>query len=50
MFSLDCNLLKMGAYSNNFQKDFGPKTPYDCNHIRSNQIAAGVNALNHSYF
>ena len=50
IFSLTCNLLKMDAYSNDFQKIFLARNPCDCNQIRSNQIAASVNALNHFHF
>ena len=50
MFSLACNLLKMDAYSNDFEKIFLVKKNCDCNHIRSNQVAASVNALNHFHF
>ena len=49
MFSLDCNLLKIDAYSNDFQKNFLAKNPCDCQ-IRSNQLAASVNVMNHFHF
>ena len=45
IFSLTWNLLKMDAYSNNFQKIFLAKNPCDCKQIRSNQAAASANAL-----
>ena len=47
MFSLASNLLKMDAYSNDFEKIFLAKKLCNCNQIRANQIAASVNALNH---
>ena len=50
IFPLTCNLLKMNAYSNDFQKIFQAKNPCDCNQIILNHIAAGVNALNHLDF
>ena len=50
IFSLTCNLLKMSTYSNDFQKIFLAKNPCDSKQIRSNQITAGVNALNHFVF
>ena len=50
MFSLACNLLKMDAYSNDFEKIFLAKNPRNCNQIRSNEIAVSVNALNKFYF
>ena len=50
MFSLACKLLKMDAYANNFEKKFIAKNPCNCNQIRSNQIPANVNALNHFHF
>ena len=56
IFPLNCNLLKMDAYSNDLQKidtnlySLLAKNPCDCNQIRSNQIAASVNALDHFYF
>ena len=52
IFSLTCNLVKMDVYySNDFQKIFLARNPtFDCNQIRSNQIAAGVNDLNHFHF
>ena len=50
MFSLACNLLKMDAYSNGFQNMVLAKNPYNCKQIRSNQIAASGNALNHFIF
>ena len=50
MFSLTYNLLKMDTYSYNFQKNFLAKKPCDINHIRSNWIAASVNAQNHFRF
>ena len=37
----------MDAYYNDFQRTFLAKNPCDCNQIRSNQIAASINALNH---
>ena len=49
MFSLTCNLLKMDAYSNDFQKIFLAKNHWDCQ-IRSNEIAASVNTMNHFNF
>ena len=49
MFSLICNLLKMDAYSNDFQKTFLAKNRWDCQ-IRSNQIVASVNAMKHFNF
>ena len=49
-FSLTRNLLKIDAYSNDFQKMFLAKNPCDCNQIRSNQIVASVNAQNHFHF
>ena len=45
MFLLGCNLLKMYGYSNDFKKMFLANNPCDRNQIRSNQIAADVNAL-----
>ena len=50
MFSLACNLLKMDAYSNDFQNVVLAKNPCNCNQIRSDQIAASGNALNHFHF
>ena len=50
MFSLPCNFLKMGAYSNDLEKIFLAKNPCNCNQIRSSQITANVNALNHFHF
>ena len=50
IFSLTWNLLKMDAYSNNFQKIFLAKNPCDCKQIRSNQAAASANALTHVHF
>ena len=50
IFSLTCKLLKMDAYSNDFRKIFPDRNPCDCNQIRSNQIAASVNALNWTIF
>ena len=50
IFSLTSNLLKMDAYSNDFQKIFLAKNPCDCNQIKSNQIAVSVNALNYFDF
>ena len=50
IFSLTSNLLKMDAYSNDFQKIFLAKNPCDCNQIKSNQIAVSANALNHFDF
>ena len=50
MFLSACNLLKMDAYSNDFQKTFLAKNPCDWIQIRSNQIAASVNVLNHFHF
>ena len=47
MFSLASNLLKIDAYSNDFEKMFLAKNLCNCKQIRSNQIAASVNALNH---
>ena len=51
-FSLTCNVVKMEVYySNDFQKVFLARNPAcDCNQIRSNQIAASVNALNYFSF
>ena len=49
MFSLDCNLLKMDAYSNDFQEIFLARNPCDCQ-ISSNQITASVNTMNHFHF
>ena len=40
MFSLVCNLLKMNACSNDFEKIFLAKNPCDWNQMKSNQIAA----------
>ena len=42
MFSLICNLLKMDAYSNGFQKIFRARSFCDCKQISSHQIAASV--------
>ena len=50
IFLLTCNLLKIDVYSDDFQKMFLAKNPYDCNQIRSNQIAVTVNAPNHFHF
>ena len=50
IFSLACNLLKVDAYSNDFEKMFLAKSPCNCNQIRSNQIAASANALSHFHF
>ena len=50
MFSLACNLLKMNAYSNDFEKILLAKNPCDCSQMRSNHIAANVNAPNHFIF
>ena len=50
IFWLTCNLLKIDAYSNDFQKSFLAKNPCDWNQIRSNQVTASVNALNHFHF
>ena len=50
IFSLTFKLLKMDAYSSDFQKKVLAKNPGDCNQIRSNQIAASVNALNYFHF
>ena len=50
MFSLACNLLKMNVYPNDFEKVILAKNPFDCNQIRSNQIAASINTLNHFHF
>ena len=50
MFSLACNLLKMDACFSDFEKMFLAKNPCDCNQMRSNQIAANTNALNHFHF
>ena len=50
IFSLTWNLVKMDAYSIDFQKIFPGMNPCDCDQIRSNQIATGVNALNHFHF
>ena len=50
IFSLTCDLLKMDAYSNDFQKIFIAKNPCDCNQIKSNQISASANAQNHFHF
>ena len=50
MFSLACNLLKMDAYSNDFQNIFLAKNLCDCNQIRSKQIFVNVNAPNHFSF
>ena len=50
IFLLTCNLVKMDAYSNDFQKIFLAKNPCYCNQIRQNQIAASVNTLNHFHF
>ena len=47
--SVDCNLLKMGAYLNDFQNFFLAKNSCDCQ-IRWNQIAARVNTMNHFHF
>ena len=47
MFSLACNLLKLDAYSNDFKKLFLAKNLCNFNQIRSNQIAASLNVLNH---
>ena len=49
-FLLTCNLLKMDTYSNDFQKTFLAKNRYDCNRIRSDQIAASANALSYFHF
>ena len=49
MFSLDGNLLKMDAYSNDFQEIFLANNPSDFQ-INSNQMAASVNAMNHFHF
>ena len=38
------------SYCNDFQKNFLARNIVDCNQIRSNQIAASVNALNHFHF
>ena len=48
MFSLACKLVKMDAYSYDFQKVFLAKNPCDC-HIRLNQIVASVNTMNGSF-
>ena len=50
IFSLACNLLKMDAYSNDFQNIFLAKNSCDCNQIRSKWKKASVNALNHFHF
>ena len=50
MFSLAWNLLKMDACSNNFEKMFLARNPCECNQMRSNQIAANINTLNHFHF
>ena len=50
IFLLNCSLLKMDAYSNDFQKIFLARNPFDSNQIRLNQIADSVNALNHFRF
>ena len=50
MFSLACNFLKMDACSNDFEKIFLAKNLCDYNQMRSNQIAANINALNHFHF
>ena len=50
MFSLACNLLKMDAYSNDFQKTFLAKNRCDSKQIISNQIVASVNILNDFHF
>ena len=50
MFSLVFNLQKRDTYSNDFQKFFLAKNPCDRNQIRSDEIVASVNALNHFYF
>ena len=47
MFSSACNLLKMDAYSNDFQEIVLAKNPCYCHQIRSNQR---VNVLNHFHF
>ena len=49
-FTLDFNLLKMGTYANDFQTFFLAKNSWDCNQIRSNQIAASLNSLNRFHF
>ena len=50
MYSLACNLLKIDAYSDDFEKIFLAKNPCDCNQIRSNQISISANVLNHFFF
>ena len=50
IFSLACSLLKMDACSNDFEKIFLAQNPCDCNQMKSNQIAANINALNHFHF
>ena len=50
IFSLTFKLLRIDAYSSDFQKKVLSKNPGDCNQIRPNQIAASVNALNYFHF
>ena len=50
MFSFASNLLIMDAYPNDFEEMFLAKSPCNCNQIRSNQIAASVNAPKHFHF